>query len=169
MGQPARSERDLVTFGANLAVKIAPGSRLWRSPRRNLPINSADNKLAGVPLRAPTKSSGSPAPISQAPSYAPTPGPTLITASASAVSSTNNELFKQFMQAYVAAQPQRQDTGPRERPLKACFPEMYSGNLHRECYKFRQQCEDHFDTARAIWPNRIPFAASFLWGKISRK
>ena len=116
-------------------------------------MNSADNKLAGVPPEAPTESSGSPAPTSRAPSRAPTLGPAFIASPASAVPSTNDELFKQFMQAYLAAQPQGQDTGLRERPLKTRFSEMYSGNSHMECYKFCQKCEDHFDTARAKGPN----------------
>lgn len=37
--------------------------------------------------------------------------------------------------------------GPRERPLKARFPDIYRG---------------HFATAGAKGPNRIPLAASFL-------
>ena len=36
-----------------------------------------------------------------------------------------------------------------------------------ECYNFCQQCEDHFATAGAKGPNRIPFAASFLRDRIN--
>ena len=36
-----------------------------------------------------------------------------------------------------------------------------------ECYHFCQQCKDHFDTAGATGSNLIPFAASFLCGRIS--
>ncbi len=93
-GQPTLSEGDLVTFGANLAVKMAPGSRLWRSRRRNPSMNSTEDELAGVPPGAPTESSGSPAPTSRAYSRAPTPAPAPIAALAAAVPSTNNELFK---------------------------------------------------------------------------
>lgn len=38
-----------------------------------------------------------------------------------------------------------------------------------ECYKFYQQCKDHFNTARATGPNGILFAASFLRRTISRR
>ncbi len=57
--------------------------------------------------------------------------------------------------------------GPRERPLKAWFPEVYTGENHMDCYNFCQQCEDHFATAGAKGPNRIPFAASFLRDRIN--
>ena len=50
----------------------------------------------------------------------------------------------------------------REKPLKARSPDVYHGKSHIECYNFCQQCEDHFTTAGAKSPNRIPFAASFL-------
>ena len=132
-------------------------------------MNSADDELTGAPPGAPTRSSDSPAPTSWASSRALTPGPAPIAALAFAIPFTNNELFKQFMQAYLASQPQRQDTGPRERLFKARFPEIYSGNSHMKCYKFCQQCKDYFDTARATGPNQIPFAASFLRGTISRR
>ena len=35
------------------------------------------------------------------------------------------------------------------------------------CYNFCQQFEDHFATAGAKGPNRISFAASFLYDRIS--
>ena len=38
-----------------------------------------------------------------------------------------------------------------------------------DCYRFCQQCEDHFETAGASKPNRIPFAALFLrWSVVQR-
>ena len=55
---------------------------------------------------------------------------------------------------------------PREK-LKAHFPDMYRGKSHIDCYNFCQQCEDYFATAGATEPTRIPFAASFLWDRIS--
>ena len=61
-----------------------------------------------------------------------------------------------------APQPLVFPDGPRERPLKARFPELYRGKTHMECYNFIQQCEDHFATAGAKGPNRVPFAAIFL-------
>lgn len=78
-----------------------------------------------------------------------------------------------FLQAQAQAQVQtqaqvnRSDQAPRKRPLKAPPPDLYFGKSHMECYHFCQQCEDHFDTAGATGTNRIPFAASFLRGRIS--
>lgn len=57
--------------------------------------------------------------------------------------------------------------GPPQRSLKAWFPDLYFGKSHMDCYHFCQQCEDHFDTARATGPNRTPFASSFLCGRIN--
>ena len=57
--------------------------------------------------------------------------------------------------------------GAREKPLKARSPDVYCGKSHIECYNFCQQCEDHFATAGAKGPNRIPFAASFLRDRIN--
>ena len=76
------------------------------------------------------------------------------------------------MKAYLENQNQNQNQAPlpapiqaelREQPLKARFPDLYYGNSHLDCYRFCQQCEDHFDTAKASGPNRIPFAALFLY------
>ena len=55
---------------------------------------------------------------------------------------------------------------PREK-LKAHSPNLYYGKSHMDCYNFCQQCEDYFTIARATGPTRIPFAASFLWDRIS--
>ena len=57
--------------------------------------------------------------------------------------------------------------GIREKLLKARLPDVYRGKFHMECYNFCQQCEDHFATAGAKGPNRIPFAASFLRDRIN--
>ena len=57
--------------------------------------------------------------------------------------------------------------GIREKPLKARSPDVYCGKSYMECYNFCQQCEDHFATAGAKGPNRIPFAASFLRDRIN--
>ena len=116
-----------------------------RSPRQNPPPTSKDEP-AGA---APTEGSG-------------TPTPTL-----AVVPNLDNELFKQFIKAYLEAQTPaltaaKMDAEPRERSLKARLPDLYYGASHIECYWFCQQCKDHFDTARAKGLNRIPFAASFL-------
>ena len=57
--------------------------------------------------------------------------------------------------------------GIHKKPLKARSPDVYCGKSHMKCYKFCQQCEDHFAIAGAKGPNRIPFAASFLWNRIN--
>lgn len=64
---------------------------------------------------------------------------------------------------------QNQGAGPREQPLKARFPDLYYGNSHMDCYRFCQQCEDHFETAGANGPNRILFAASFFRGTVVQR
>ena len=71
------------------------------------------------------------------------------------------------MKAYLKAQTPaltavKMDAELYERPFKARLPYLYHGDLHIECYRFYQQCEDHFDTAKAKKSNRIPFTASFL-------
>ena len=56
---------------------------------------------------------------------------------------------------------------PREKPLKARSSDVDCGKSHMECYNFCQQYEDHFATAEAKGPNRIPFAVSFLQDRIN--
>ncbi len=51
--------------------------------------------------------------------------------------------------------------------LKAKTPDVYCGRSYMECYNFCQKCENHFATCKAIGPNRIPFAASFLRDRIN--
>ena len=140
------------------------GPRARRSPRRN-PRPAGEDELAGA---APTEGSGTPTPTPVV-SRAPTPAPA--TAPAAAPSS-DTELFKQFMKAYLEAQvPSRTkvDSKPRKQLLKTWFPDLYYGNSHMDCYQFCQQCEDHFETAGAKRPNRIPFAASFLRGSVTQQ
>ena len=145
------------------------GPRTRCSLRRNLPPGG-ENELAGGLPGAPTKGSNTPTPSPPA-SRAQTP------ASAQASAPPSNEgLFQQFMKAYLENQNQNQAPPPtpiqaelREQPLKAQFPDLYYGNSHLDCYRFCQQCEDHFDTAGASGPNRIPFAASFLRGSVIQR
>ena len=76
------------------------------------------------------------------------------------------------MESFLQAQANRlEQQGPRERPLKARFPDLYFGKSHMECYYFCQECEDHFDTAGATGPNRTPFAVGsvFVFTNISVK
>ena len=151
-----------------------------RSPRRNPPLTGKDELAGAAPEPAPTKGSDT-STLAPAASCVPTPTPppdTLVAAPSSAPAlaatapSSDNELFKQFMKAYLEAQvPGRTevDPEPREQPLKARFPDLYYGNSHMDCYQFCQQCEDHFKTAGAKRSNRILFAALFLRKSVTRR
>ena len=135
-----------------------------RSPCWN-PRPAGEDELAGAAL---TKGNGTPTPtfvVSRAPTSALATAPTV-------VPSLDNELFKQFMKAYLEAQvPARIapeiDKEPRKQLFKAWFPNLYYDNLHMDCYQFCQQCKDYFETAGAKRPNRILFAALFLRGSVT--
>ena len=58
------------------------------------------------------------------------------------------------------------NSAPCKQPLKAGFCNLYYKNSHLDCYCFCQRCKDHFKTAEANRPNRVPFAASFLYRAI---
>ena len=127
--------------------------RTCRSPCRN---PSPGGKDKGGPSGALTKGSNTPTHF-LAISRAPTP----------ALLSTN-ELFKRFIKAYLESnQGPSQPLEERERPLKAKVPDVYYGKLYMNCYRFCQQCENHFETSRTTKTNRTPFAASFLCRNIS--
>ena len=127
---------------------------------------------------APTESSDTytPAPVmsraaTPAPASAPAPPLALAPVDADATfrysEADLQRIFRTVLEARPLApapapQPLVFPDGPRERPLKARFPELYCGKTHMECYNFIQQCEDHFATAGAKRPNRVPFAATFL-------
>ncbi len=51
--------------------------------------------------------------------------------------------------------------------LKAKTSDVYRSRSNIEYYNFCQQCEDHFATCGATWPNRILFTASFLRDQIN--
>ena len=115
--------------------------RACRSPRRN-PHPAGEDELAGA---APTESSGTPTPTLVV-SRALTPAAATTFAVAS---SSDNELFKQFMKAYFKAQvPARIipeiDPKPCKQLLTARFPDLYYNNLHIDYYIFCQQCKDYF-------------------------
>ena len=140
-----------------------------RSPRRNPPPGGKD-ELARSPPGAPTKGSNT-LTFSSSASRAQTP------ASAQAPAPPSNEgLFQQFMKAYLENQNQNQAPPPapiqaelREQLLKVRFTNVYYGNFHLDCYRFCQQYEDHFDTAGASAPNRIPFTTSFFYGSVVQR
>ena len=132
---------------------MARGSR----PRRNVPPSTVgpsepDQPVSpeGTPATSGVGSSDAPVPD------APVPAP-----------AATDELFKQFMKAYLEAKtPAPVLAEPQGQPLKARFPDLYYGNSHMDYYCFCQQCEDHFETAGATRPNRIPFVALFLRGTV---
>ena len=130
---------------------------------RNFPPSNKDELAGG----APTNVSGTLVPtpaVSQAPTLASAfaPGPP--------GRYTDEDLqraTKLALESFVKGQEHGQlqaNSASREQPLKARFPDLYYGNSHLNCYRFCQQCEDHFETAGANGPNRVPFATSFLHG-----
>lgn len=127
------------------------GSQTCCSPCRNsLLINFGNNELASAPLEAFSKSSGSQAPFPYASTLRPTPNIAL----ASVIPSTNNELFKKFMKAYLRAQVQPPtlflllvQLESQKQPFKICFPKLYFRNLYIEYYNFCQQYKNHFKIA----------------------
>ena len=107
-----------------------------------------------------------------APAQAPALTPALAFASVSGQPEryTDKDLqraTKLALELFVKGQEHGQlqaNSASRKQPLKARFPDLYYRNSHLDCYRFCQQCEDHFETAGANRPNRVPFAASFLRG-----
>ena len=142
----------------------------WRNFCQNPPPAGKD-ELAEAARGAPTNDSGT---LSHIPAvlHVSTPAPAPPLAPGKLVAKyTNTNLqraTKLALKLFVQGQQQAQSLiapwalEPRERPLKARFPDLYYGNLHMDCYRFCQQCKDYFETAKAKRPNRIPFAALFL-------
>ena len=136
---------------------MARGSR----SQRNIPpstISPSKPEQPASPERTPAPSDLGPpdAPAPETPVHAPVPVP-----------ASTDELFKQFIKAYLKAQtPAPVPAKPQEQPLKARFPDLYYGNSQMDCYRFCQKCEDHFENAGARGPNCIQFAASFLRGTV---
>lgn len=125
-----------------LVVKIASNSRLCRSPCQNPPsANFVDKELTNGLLGTFTENSGFLTPISQAFSCIPMLSVDLALTLAPIVVPTlnsNNELFKQFIKAYLETQiqlPAPAQIEPHECPLKVCFPKLNLGNLHIVYYK----------------------------------
>ena len=88
------------------------------------PPPDGEDELADA---APVEGSGPPT-HTPVVSCAPTSAPAIAHAAAP---SLDNELFKQFIKAYLEAQiPWRTelDSKPREQPLKARFPDFYYSN-----------------------------------------
>ena len=130
---------------------------------------------------APTNDNGTPEPIpavscvptpmsAQTPASTQIPAPTPAPASVSGPPGryTDEDLQKATklaLKLFVKGQEYGQlqaSSAPYEQPLKAQFPDLYYGNSHLDCYRFWQQCEDHFEIAGANRLNRVLFATSFL-------
>ena len=130
------------------------------SARWNAPP-AGEDKLAGA---APTEGSNTPI-LTSAVSRAWTPAPAIAL-------SLDNKLFKQFMKAYLEAQMPGQievDSESCKQPLNAQFLDLYYDNLHTDYYQFYEQCKNHFKIAMAKEPNRIQFAALFLYRSVTRQ
>ena len=134
------------------------------SSRPNSPPDGEDI-LAGGSSGAATEGSNTPTPSSpvsraQTPANAPAPTP-----APPKGTYTDVDLWratKLTPESFIQGQAHAYGSEPREKLLKACFSDLYWGNSHQDCYRFCQQCKDHFDTVGAKGSNRIPFAASFL-------
>ena len=118
------------------------------SPCRNPPPTGKD-ELAGP---APTERCDTYTPalaVSRAPTPAPAPAPAPPLASAPVDANTTVRYLEADLQRILRTvlearpltpvsgrQPLVFPDGPRERPLKARFPELYCGKTHMECYNF---------------------------------
>ena len=114
------------------------GSHTRRSPRCNSLPSGEDELAEGAP-GAPTEGSNTLTPFppvspAQTPASAQDPSPP-----------SNEELFQQFIKAYLENKNQNQNPAlpPTpiqaklwEQPLKAWFPNLYYGNSHLDCYRF---------------------------------
>ena len=136
------------------------GARTCRSHRCKPPPGGKDEPAGGLP-GTPTKGSNT-STLFPPVSWAQTPAQPL-------VPSSTKEMCQQLLKTYAAAVKlleENHGSGSRKQPPKARFPNLCYGNSHMDCYRFYQQYEDHFETAGASGPNRIPFAASFLRGSV---
>ena len=147
----------------------------YRSPCLNLPLTGKDKPAD------PTLIEGSDTyTLTSAVLHALTPIPAFISAPSFAFAPVNanatvryskadfQPIFRTVLEAKPfapapAPQPLVFPDGPCKRPLKARFPKLYCGKTHIECYNVIQQCKDYFATAGAKRPNRVLFAATFLW------
>ena len=141
--------------------------------RRNPPLGGED-ELAGAPTEGNSTPSPSPV-VSQAQTPAPAQAPAPTPAPGPPGRYTDEDLqraTKLALESFVKGQEHGQlpaNSAPREQSLKARFPDLYYANSHLDCYRFCQQCEDHFETAGANGSNRVPFAASFLRGAMVQR
>ena len=144
------------------------------SPCQNL--YNSKNKLAG---RTPTEGCDRRTPALTA-TCAPTPAALSVVALFAASGFANSSVVRyseddlqQIFRAVLDSRPSAPvlalvvaaapySEGPRERPLKAWFPDIYRGKTHLECYNFFQQCKDHFAIAGTTGPNRVSICGYLL-------
>lgn len=96
----------------------------------------------------------------------PTPAPDVLLLAPSITKYIKEDLqciFKTILEAQTPAPilitfPEN----PQERFLKICFPDVYRGKNHLDCYNFCLWCKDHFAIARAKYLNQIFFPTFFL-------
>lgn len=110
---------------------MAPGSCLCHSLHQNpLQITFDNNKLVGRSLKAPIESISSTTLIF----HASIPALIFVTLS------TNDELFKQFIQAYLedyrASTPSVKQADIASKPFKTQNPDLHYRNSYMECYYF---------------------------------
>ena len=143
------------------SVDMAQGLHSWQNVPPSTVSPSESEQPASPEKETPTPSHLGPpdAPALDAPVPAPAP--------AQYTEEDHQIIIKLCRDSFLQAQPSCPEPGPRKSPLKARFLDLYHRKSHIECYQFFYQCEDHFATAGATGPNQTPFAASFLFGRIS--
>ena len=143
-------------------------------------LSTNENELARSTPWAPTNDTGTfsytPA-VSRDPT--PAPAPVVVPAPTEAVAKyidkdvqkTTQLALNLFIQGQEQAQNQVAIPALKlcKKPLKASFPDLYYGNLYRDCYQFCQQYKNHFNIAEAKGPNWILFAALFLQGLVTQQ
>lgn len=140
MGQRIRLEKTLQSYFENQAMIL--GACLYCSPCQNLPTISTDDNHTHTSPKASIKSSGSFTLILW--TFLPIPDFFL----AFVILSANDNLFKQFIQAYLVAQTMvlkiipglasNPNAGSQQQPLKARFFKLYYKNSNIDCYYFCQ-------------------------------
>ena len=103
------------------------GPRTRCSPCRNPPPGGED-ELTGGPLGAPIEGSNTPTPfppVSWAQTPADTPAPTSAPPRGTYTNKDLQRATKLALESFVQGQVHAQGSKPREKPLKARFPDLY--------------------------------------------
>ena len=160
-------------FGGILQeLSFHPTLTIASSHRRNLscgPAISSGNAEPG-PAFETTSATLEPGPeLDPEPGPAPAlvPPPTPGSDSAHAVAYTEADLQRLLRICMGAKGPSNDEL--RESPLKTRFPDLYTEKSQMDCFHFCQQCEDHFETARATGTKLTSFASFFLSVPINQR